>query len=77
MLCFYIGSLKSTMEIFVAKFECKAQLKEPELELRQAEVEFRKRKGEDKEAERKRLLLDAQECRAFIRYILKNQNAYN
>ena len=72
----FTGFLKNTMEMFAAKFEHKAQLKEQELELRQAELEFQKRKWEVEEAERKqRLLLDAEECFAFIKMILKNQKA--
>ena len=62
--------------MFAAKFERKAQLKEQEVELRKAGLEFQKRKWEVDEAERKQwLLLDAEEHRAFIKMILKNQKA--
>ena len=72
----FIGSLKTTMEMITANFECKAQLKEQELELRRAELEFQKRKWEVEQAERKeQLQLDAEERCAFMKMILKDQKA--
>lgn len=58
--------------MFTEKFERKAQLKEEELKLRREEVELNKRKWAIEEEERKmRMLLDAEERRAFIE-IMKN-----
>ena len=66
-------SLKTTVDLFQAKFERKAELKEKELELRRMELEFQRRKWELEEEERKqKLQLDAEERRAFIE-LLKNK----
>lgn len=60
-------SLKTTADLFRAKFERKAELKEKELELRRMELEFQRRKWELEEEERKqKLQLDAEERRALI-----------
>lgn len=68
------GTLKNSLEIFAAKFEQKARLKEKELELRKEELELQKRKWELEEEERKhRMKLESDERRAFIELILKKQ----
>lgn len=60
-------SMKSTVEIFVAKFEKKSKLKEKELELRERDLNIQERRSELEEKERKhRLQMDLEERRAFL-----------
>ena len=59
--------MKSTVEIFVAKFEKKSKLKEKELELRERDLNIQERRLELEEMERKhRLQIDLEERRAFL-----------
>ena len=68
----YIGSVKSTVELFAVHFKRKAALKEKELDLKRMELEFQKKKWEVEEEERRqRLRLDSEERLALIELLKK------
>lgn len=72
ILCVYVGTIKSTIQVFAAQFEKKAALKAEELEIRRLELQFQQQKWEAEQEERsQRLKLDTEERMALIEVIKK------